>query len=72
MNVESISLYFSLKNNKCVCHIANTKNNNNFQIIKVIYNFETVYLCTLYYLQRDFIHSIKNGIGCSQGGQQIV
>ena len=35
MNVKRISLYLSLQNNKCVCHIANTKNNNNFEIIKV-------------------------------------
>ena len=73
MNVKSISLYFSLQNNKCVYVILeNTKKNNNFEIIKVICNFETVYVCTLYYLQRTFIYSLKNGVGCSQGGPQIV
>ena len=34
VNVKSISSYFSLQNNKCVCDIANTKDNNNFEIIK--------------------------------------
>ena len=49
--------YFSLQNNKCVCHIANTQNNNNLEIIKVIHNCETVYVwhCS--------IHSLKNGVG---------
>ena len=46
MEDEDISLYFNLQKNKCVCHIANTKNNNNFEIIKVIGNSETVYVCT--------------------------
>ena len=49
---------------------VNTKNNNNFEIIKVICYFKTVYVCTLYYLKRTFIHKI--GVGCSQGGPQIV
>ena len=72
VNAKSISSYFSLQNNKCVCDIANTKNNNNFEIIKVICNFEIVYLCTLSYLKRTVIHNLKNGVGCSQGGPQIV
>ena len=63
MNVKVISLCFCLQNNKCVCHIANTQNNNNFEIIKVIHNCETVYVCTLYYLKRTFIHNLKNGVG---------
>ena len=45
----------------------NTENNKNFEIIKVIHNFETVYVCILYYLKRTFIHSFKKGVGCSQG-----
>ena len=57
-------LYISLQNNKCVCHIANTKNNDNFKIIKVICKFETVDVCTFYYLKRTFIYSLKNGVGC--------
>ena len=71
VNVKNIS-YFSLQNNKCVCDIANTKNNNNFETTKVICNFERVYVCTLYYLKRTLIYSLKNGVGCSQGGPQIV
>ena len=66
VNIKSISLYFSLQNNNCVCNIANAKNNNNFEIIKVICNFERVYVCKLYYLKRTVIHSLKNGVGCSQ------
>ena len=62
MNVNSISLYLCLQKNKCVCHIANTKNNN-FEIIKVIHNFEPDYVCKLYYLKRTFIQSLKNGEG---------
>ena len=72
VNVKRISSYFSLQNNKCVCDIANTKNNNNFEIIKVICNFETVYVCTLSSLKRTVIHSLKDVVGCSQGCPQIV
>ena len=74
VNVKNVSSYFSLQNNKCVCDVANTKNNNNFEIIKVICSFETVYVCTLYYLKKTFVHSLKNGIGCCgpHGGPQIV
>ena len=45
MNVKSISSYFSLDNNKCVCDRTNTKNNNKIEMIKMICNFETVYVC---------------------------
>ena len=55
-------LYFCLQNNKCVSYIANSKNNINFEIIKVIHNSETAYVCILYYLTRIFIHSLKNGV----------
>ena len=53
-------------------YLANAKNNNNFEKINMICNLETVYVCTLYCLKRTFIHSLKNGVGCSQWGPQIV
>ena len=34
----------------------------------MIHNFEIVYLCTLYYLKRTFIHSLKNGVGLFSTG----
>ena len=72
VNVKSISSYFSLQNYKCLFDIGNTKNNNNFEIIKVICNFEKFYVHTLYCLKRTFIHSLKNGVGLSPRGLQTV
>ena len=39
-----------------------------------IHNCDTIYVCTLYYLKRTFVDSLKNGVGhFSMGGnQQIV
>ena len=48
--VQSISLYFCLQSNKYVSYTANANNNNNFEMIRVINDFETVYVCTKYYL----------------------
>ena len=70
MNVKSISLFLVCR--AINVHLANTKNNNNFEKIKVICNLKTVYVCTLHYLNRTFIHSLKNDVGCSQWGPQIV